>query len=363
MKRQEPLWKYKIKKQLQRGNDVLVVGHSNSLRGLVKMIDNIEDDRIEDISFPPGIPVVYKFDRAMNPLPPREEGVLVQEDTSGVFLEKTGLLKEALIRQTQWQTSVPGTDGVELARKVKRMTTMEESLLLLKREQEMERWAAANVTANDKEKVEMYEKVEMDDDGSEFEEPTHSAAGTELSILPNVGQFDVEKDPVVVLVRHGTTPHNQLSLFTGWEDPPLAEAGVEDAKQAGKLLKKHGFEFDVVYTSWLGRAIETAWYILDELDMQWLPLVKSCRLNERHYGKLTGKSKKMVGNTYGEDQLKKWRRSFDIPPPKASSYSFTYPGNDYRRTQYVKDLRISLTESFCRSVEARQIQIHRKFRK
>ena len=86
-------------------------------------------------------------------------------------------------------------------------------------------------------------------------------------------------------------------------------------------------------------------------------------MNERHYGKLTGRSKKMIGNIYGQDQLKRWRRGHDIPPPKASSYSFSYPGNDYRRTKYVKDLRISFTESLCRSIEARELQIHRKFPK
>lgn len=350
MKRQKPLWNYRIKRQLQKGNNVLVVGHSNSLRGLVKLIDAIPDDQIEEVAFPPGIPVVYKFDPSMNPLPPiDEDSSSVQKHTSGVFLEKPGLLEEALKRQAEWQSFVPGTNGYNLTGKVKRMTNMEESLLLLKKEQE--------VDADDT------HQAQSEDDGSEFEEPSQTKTGTEAAIAPNIGQFDAGKDPVVVLVRHGTTPHNQLSLFTGWEDPPLAEAGVEDAKRAGQLLAKQGFEFDVVYTSWLSRAIETAWYILDELDMQWLPLVKSWRLNERHYGELTGRSKKMVGNIYGQDQLKKWRRSFDIPPPKASSYSFTYPGNDYRRTKYVKDLRISMTETFCRSIEARRLQIHRKFPK
>ena len=81
-----------------------------------------------------------------------------------------------------------------------------------------------------------------------------------------------------VLIRHGRTAHNNLGLFTGWEDAPLAEEGVEDAKNAGRLLKRHGFKFDVVYTSWLTRAIETAWYCMGEMDMHWLPMVKSWRL-------------------------------------------------------------------------------------
>ena len=146
-------------------------------------------------------------------------------------------------------------------------------------------------------------------------------------------------------------------------DPPLAEDGVQDAKNAGIILRKNGFEFDVVYTSWLTRAIQTAWYVMSELDMTWLPLIKSWRLNERHYGGLTGKSKKMVANIYGEEQLKKWRRGYAIKPPPASSYSYHYPGNDIRRTKYVEDLHISLTETICRSIEDRKFTLHRKFPK
>ena len=104
-------------------------------------------------------------------------------------------------------------------------------------------------------------------------------------------------------------------------------------------------------------------YCIDELDATWLPMVKSWRLNERMYGALTGKSKQMIANEYGEDQLKKWRRGFKIQPPPVSSYSLNYPGNDYRRTKYVKDLRVSLSETINRSLEAKKFQIHRKFPK
>lgn len=369
MKRQQPLWKYRIAPELKKGNNVLVVGHFSSLQGLVKIIDDVKDNQICDVTFPPGIPFVYKFDSNMQPIPP-EDAELAQKHTSGVFLEKPGLLKEALQRQAEWQASVPGAEGIELASNVKRMTTVEESLMLLKKEQEMEEWAASH--RKHKHKLEIFRpritKVEgislgHEIDDCEFEESTHAVDPNDRPVVPNVGQFNVDKDPVVVLVRHGTTPHNELALFTGWEDPPLSDQGVDDAIEAGKLLKRNGFEFDVVYTSWLGRAIETAWLILGELDQQWLPLIKSWRLNERHYGDLTGKSKKMIGNLYGQEQLKKWRRGFNIPPPKSSSYSFSYPGNDYRRAKYVKDLRISLTETICRSIEGRKFQIHRKFPK
>ncbi len=152
-------------------------------------------------------------------------------------------------------------------------------------------------------------------------------------------------------------------LFTGWEDPPLAEEGIEDAKSAGRLLKRHGVEFDVVYTSWLTRAIQTAYYCLLELDGVWVPIIKSWRLNERMYGALTGKSKKMIATEYGDEQLKKWRRGYNIRPPPTSSYSPSYPGNDERRAKHFKDLPISFRETVNRSIERRQLSIHRKFPK
>jgi 2,3-bisphosphoglycerate-dependent phosphoglycerate mutase len=143
----------------------------------------------------------------------------------------------------------------------------------------------------------------------------------------------------------------------------LAEEGVEDAKNAGRLLKRHGFEFDVVYTSWLTRAIQTAYHALAELDCVWIPLVKSWRLNERMYGALTGKSKKMIAHEYGEEQLKKWRRGLGVRPPPTSSYSLSYPGNDVRRAKHFKDLPISWKETINRSLEQRKLSIHRKFPK
>jgi len=111
----------------------------------------------------------------------------------------------------------------------------------------------------------------------------------------------------------------------------------------------------VVYTSWLTRAIQTAYYALSELDAVWLPLIKSWRLNERHYGALTGKSKKKVANEYGEEQLKKWRRGYTIRPPKTSSYSPLYPGNDERRAKHFDDISIAWRETINRSIEQRRL--------
>lgn len=119
----------------------------------------------------------------------------------------------------------------------------------------------------------------------------------------------------LVLVRHGESEWNKLNLFTGWKDVDLSEKGHEEAKQAGITLKEEGYDFDVCYTSYLKRAIHTLNHILDEMDRAWLPVHKSWKLNERHYGALQGLNKSETAEKYGEDQVKIWRRSFDVKPP------------------------------------------------
>lgn len=122
----------------------------------------------------------------------------------------------------------------------------------------------------------------------------------------------------LVLVRHGESEWNKLNLFTGWTDVDLSEKGHEEAKAAGKLLKAEGYDFDVCYTSYLKRAIHTLNHILDEMDRNWLPVNKAWELNERHYGDLQGKNKSEAAEKFGEEQVKIWRRSFDVKPPELS---------------------------------------------
>ena len=119
----------------------------------------------------------------------------------------------------------------------------------------------------------------------------------------------------LVLVRHGESEWNKLNLFTGWMDPDLSEKGHEEARQAGVTLREEGYDFDVCYTSYLKRAVHTLNHILDEMDRNWLPVIKSWKLNERHYGGLQGLNKSETAERYGEDQVKIWRRSFNIKPP------------------------------------------------
>ena len=119
----------------------------------------------------------------------------------------------------------------------------------------------------------------------------------------------------LVLIRHGESTWNLENRFTGWTDVDLTPLGVEQAIQAGRLLKAEGYDFDVAYTSVLKRATRTLWHTLDELDRTWLPVVHSWRLNERHYGGLQGLNKAETARKYGDAQVLTWRRSYDTPPP------------------------------------------------
>ena len=119
----------------------------------------------------------------------------------------------------------------------------------------------------------------------------------------------------LVLIRHGESTWNLENRFTGWADVDLTPTGVEQAKNAGRLLKAEGYDFDVAYTSVLKRATRTLWHALDEMDRTWLPVMHSWRLNERHYGGLQGLNKAETAKKYGEDQVLVWRRSYAVPPP------------------------------------------------
>lgn len=148
----------------------------------------------------------------------------------------------------------------------------------------------------------------------------------------------------IVLVRHGESVWNKENRFTGWTDVDLSERGVEEARKAGKVLKENGFTFDVAFTSFLKRAINTLHIILSEMDLLWIPVYKSWRLNERHYGALQGLNKSEMADKYGEEQVKIWRRSYDIPPPPLDKNDPRYPGND-PRYKSLKPEEIPLTES------------------
>lgn len=147
----------------------------------------------------------------------------------------------------------------------------------------------------------------------------------------------------LVLLRHGESIWNKENRFTGWKDVPLSEKGVDEAKKAGQLLKKEGFNFDVAYTSVLKRAIKTLWLALEEMDLMWIPVTRTWKLNERHYGALTGLNKAETAAKYGDQQVLIWRRSYDVPPPPLERTDERYPGNDPRYKGLTEN-EIPLTE-------------------
>jgi len=147
----------------------------------------------------------------------------------------------------------------------------------------------------------------------------------------------------LVLLRHGESDWNKENRFTGWTDVDLSDKGRQEAHEAGIALKAEGYTFDVAYTSVLKRAIRTLWMTLDGLDLMWIPVHRSWRLNERHYGALQGLNKSETAAKFGEDQVKIWRRSYDVPPPALTPDDERYPGHD-PRYQRLTAQELPLTE-------------------
>ncbi len=150
--------------------------------------------------------------------------------------------------------------------------------------------------------------------------------------------------PDLVLVRHGQSRWNREGRFSGWADVDLSKEGEDEAFEVGELLKKEGFEFDLVVTSALKRTIRTAWIILDALDQQWVPVVADWRMNERHYGALTGQSRAEIEHEYGEAQVRTWRRSLDARPPQMDARDAKCLSTDRRYAHVPRD-RLPMAES------------------
>jgi len=147
----------------------------------------------------------------------------------------------------------------------------------------------------------------------------------------------------IVLLRHGESEWNKENRFTGWTDVDLSEKGIAEAEAGGKLMKEAGFKFDLAYTSMLKRAIRTLWLALDEMDLLWIPVIKTWRLNERHYGALQGLNKAETAQKFGEEQVHIWRRSYDIQPPALTADDERFPGKDPRYADLTKE-ELPLTE-------------------
>ncbi len=147
----------------------------------------------------------------------------------------------------------------------------------------------------------------------------------------------------LVLLRHGESLWNKENRFTGWTDVDLTEKGIDEARSAGRLLRESEYVFDLAFTSYLKKAIRTLWLVLEEMDLMWIPVHKSWRLNERFYGALQGLNKSETAKIHGEDQVLHWRRSYTLRPPPVEKTDARYPGNDPRYQQI--DVELPTTES------------------
>jgi len=147
----------------------------------------------------------------------------------------------------------------------------------------------------------------------------------------------------LVFLRHGESEWNRENRFTGWTDVDLSEKGVEEARSSGDLLRAEGYTFDVAFTSVLKRAIRTLWIALDRMDLMWIPVIRSWRLNERHYGALQGLNKAETAARYGDDQVLTWRRSYGTRPPELDRSDERWPGHD-RRYRAIPEEELPLTE-------------------
>ena len=174
-----------------------------------------------------------------------------------------------------------------------------------------------------------------------------------LILIIVVSSYSICERTKLVLVRHGESEWSKLNLFTGWTDVPLSIKGHEEAIQGGKLLKEGGYKFDICYTSILKRAIQTAYYVLHELDQLHIPVLKDFHLNERHYGALQGLNKKETTQKYGSEQVKAWRKSFDIPPPALEEKDERNPANQEKyKSTHKKELPLheSLKDTISRVI-------------
>ena len=154
----------------------------------------------------------------------------------------------------------------------------------------------------------------------------------------------------IVLLRHGESTWNKENRFTGWTDVDLSEKGVEEAVEGGRVLAREGFIFDLAFTSVLKRAIKTLWIVLEEMDLMWIPIIHNWRLNERHYGALQGLNKAETAEKHGMEQVKIWRRSYDIRPPELTTTDPRYSGNDPRYAD-LRPEEIPLSECLKDTVE------------
>ena len=280
--RVKPLYENDICQKLKDGKNILVIAHANSLKGIIKLVDSLSNEDIQNIELPNGSPLVYQFDKNMKPI--HTEASF--SPMNGYFIEDPIVLQIMLEKEKKWGspdgTIYQGMYSLIDYSQSSLITPIMYGLARLNQEREAIEQNYEQIIKENSSISNKYSKYVKD-----IKVTSSPVLNNNKTKLKKIYKSAIE-EPFVVLIRHGKTEYNKLGIFTGWDDAPLAEEGRLGAIKAGQILKMHGIEFDVVYTSWLSRAIETAWLIVDQLDLLWLPIIKSWRLNERMYGLLTG---------------------------------------------------------------------------
>jgi len=269
-----PYWDNVIVPEIKAGKKILIAAHGNSLRGIVKHLDNMTDDAIMGLNLPTGIPFVYELDENLKPI------------VSMKFLGDEETVKKAIASVAAQGKSKKAEPAVK------------ESMSMV-----------AHQVKDAPEKDQISTMV------------AHTTLACETFLQPVLDtecirrMMDKPTTYKIVMVRHGESTWNLENRFCGWVDAALSKKGISEAKAGGKALREAGYRFDLAHTSVLQRAQHTLKNVLHEIDQEDLPTYKNWRLNERHYGGLTGLNKAETAEKHGEKQVQIWRRSFDTPPP------------------------------------------------
>lgn len=320
--RVDEIWTEQIKPSLQAGQNVMVVAHGNTLRALVKLVDGVSEEDTYHLDVPTAAPVVYPLDAACRPVQPfgfwgessavRHGRFLIAEER---VLAAQKVMREQVVRDVALSTVSSGGDSIATCDAWIAPDTSR-TQVAVDGESYTVRALGASYFAMERERIRREAQQEL----------WRLRVQHRLRAWRSGGQFTgrgagaqaPQVRATVILIRHGYSEYNLRNLFTGWVDAELSGRGREEARLAGSILRESGVKrVERVYCSMLKRSIKTAWLMLDEMEMQWVPITYNWRLNERHYGALQGREKRECGAEYGYCQVAKWRRGVsDAPPPR-----------------------------------------------
>lgn len=301
------IWEGTIVPALQAGRTVMVVTHGNTLRALVKKIDSIAEEDVFFLDLPTATPLLYEFDEQLEPI--RTHGLW--SDRPGAVRHGRYLVDEARVRAAQDAMRQQCLENIAYSM-AKDETVVETAFTAESAGRELIQIEGEGYTVRQtppayffQESLRLEEQARNDLMNFRLSTTSYKISGHKKRVRCGL-----------ILLRHGQSLYNQHKVFTGWADPDLTNRGREEARLAGQLLKATGVKrIEVVFTSLLKRAIKTAWLALDEMDLQWAPIINTWRLNERNYGELQGLVKAECAERWGLKQVQKWRRGYFARPP------------------------------------------------